>query len=109
MACRLSAWIRNITNYVPSLEALNKQRITWQKRADALMNELLREYCQEEKDEAYARGEGTQWVPNCDGQCKAVARILQEHVYEDDCYFTGHIDKYGDEKLSELWVFPYED
>ena len=109
MACRLSVWIQNMTNYVPTLEALNEQRITWQKCADALMNELLCKYCQKEKDEAYARGEGIQWVPNCDGRCKTVARILQEHVYEDYFCFTGHIDKYGDEELSELWVFPYED
>lgn len=59
------------------------------------MNELLCKYCQKGKDEAYARGEGIQWVPNCDGRCKTVASILEEHVYEDYFYFTGHIDKYG--------------
>ena len=66
MACRLSAFVRSINKHMPSLSEVNTQRILWQQRADSLMDTILCEYCQEEKNEAYAKGEGIQWVPNCD-------------------------------------------
>ena len=106
MACRMSAWIRSVNpHHVHSLDNLNRQRIIWQKRADALMNTILCNGCREEKDEAYAGGNGIAWVPNCDHPCKQVARILEENVYEKDTdYYTGHMT-YGDADLKSLWVF----
>ena len=68
------------------------------------MDTILCEYCQQEKNEAYAKGEGIQWVPNCDWPCKQVARILEEGVYcEKDFYLKDR--HYGDEALHQLWAF----
>ena len=106
MACRMSSWIRAVNpQHVHSIDNLNRQRLIWQKRSDALMNLILCNGCRAEKDEAYAGGNGIAWVPNCDHPCKQVARILEEGVYDKEGdYYTGHMT-YGDESLKSLWVF----
>ena len=104
MACRLSAWIRSEIRHKPSLSEVNSQRVLWQQRADALMDLILCESCQQEKNEAYEKGEGIQWVPNCDWPCKQVARILEEGVYEEKDYYLKD-RHYGDETLQTLWAF----
>ena len=92
----------SLTIYPPS--EVNVQRVLWQKRADALMDTILCDYCQQEKNDAYAKGEGIQWVPNCDWPCKQAARILEEGVYEEaDFYLADRV--YGDESLNYLWAF----
>jgi len=104
MACRLSAFIRSSDRHMPTLSEVNTQRVLWQQRADALMDLILCDYCQEEKNEAYTKGEGIQWVPNCDWPCKQVARILEEGVYEaKDFYLKDRV--YEDEALHKLWAF----
>jgi len=104
MACRLNAWIRSEIRHKPSLSEVNSQRVLWQQRADSLMDLILCEYCQHEKNEAYEKGEGIQWVPNCDWPCKQVARILEEGVYEEKDYYLKD-RHYGDETLQTLWAF----
>jgi len=104
MACRLCAYIRQVNRHVPSVSEVNAQRVLWQQRADSLMDTISCEYCQQEKNEAYAKGEGIQWVPNCDWPCKQVARILEEGVYcEKDFYLKDR--HYGDESFHKLWAF----
>ena len=104
MACRLSAYIRATDQHLPSLSEVNTQRVLWQQRADSLMDLILCDYCQEEKNEGYAKGEGIQWVPNCDWPCKQVARILEEGVYDPkDFYLKDRV--YDDEALHKLWAF----
>ena len=104
MACRLSAWMGSINRHMPSLSEVNAQRILWQQRADSLTDTILCDDCQQEKNEAYAKGEGIQWVTNCDWPCKQVARILEEGVYcEKDFYLKDRV--YGDESLHQMWSF----
>ena len=104
MACRLSAYIRSTDKHMPLLSEVNTQRVLWQQRADSLMDLILCDYCQQEKNEAYEKGEGIQWVPNCDWPCKQVARILEEGVYEaKDYYLKDRV--YEDEALHKLWAF----
>ena len=47
-----------------TVKELNKQRLFWQWRCDALLDHVLCWKCQVEKDEAFKGGEGLSWIPN---------------------------------------------
>ena len=63
-ACQMSGWLRRQSNVLPTLFQVNAQRVLWQRRCDRLMDYLLCNYCKEEKDEAFARGQGLDWIPD---------------------------------------------
>lgn len=108
MACRLSTWMRQTSQVLPSLEEVNEQRLLWQKRTDALLTEILCEECNKEKEEAYNEGRGIEWIPNCSYPCRTVAMILREGVFYKRGFFTerdGKDTKYPDATLSTLWQF----
>ena len=48
-----------------TVEELNKQRLFWQWRCDVLLDHVLCWDCQLKKDEAFKRGEGLSYIPDC--------------------------------------------
>ena len=79
-ACQMSGWLRRHTNVLPTLSQVNAQRMLWQKRCDRLLDYLLCNYCTEAKDEAFANGQGIEWIPyNC-GQCRSVLHVFEQTV-----------------------------
>ena len=69
------------------------------------MDEILCNYCKEEKDEAYAQGKGIEWRPNCEFPCRTVACILSERVAETAGYWLPKRDDYADADVSDMWVY----
>ena len=57
-ACQMSGWFRRQSNVLPTLYEVNAQRVLWQKRCDRLLDNLLCNHCIEDKDEAFAKGQG---------------------------------------------------
>ena len=99
-ACQMAWWVRKQICYQPSLERVNRQRVIWQTRCDRLMDMLLCNHCIDEKDQAYEKGEGLQWSPNCDGTCRRVAYILRDMTHKIHAK-----PDYADEKVECMWVF----
>ena len=79
-ACQMSGWLRRQTNVLPTLFQVNAQRVLWQRRCDRLMDYLLCNYCKEEKDEAFTRGQGLDWIPDNYNECSTVRRIFEQTV-----------------------------
>ena len=73
-ACQMSGWLRRQTNVLPTLSQVNAQRVLWQKLCDRLLDHLLCNYCNDEKDDAFARGQGLDWIPdNCNNAARSDA------------------------------------
>ena len=72
-ACQMSGWLRRHTN-------VNAQRVLWQKPCDRLLDHVLCNYCNEAKDEAFANGQGLEWIPDNCNQCRRVLRIFEQTV-----------------------------
>ena len=101
-ACQMSGWLRRQTNVLPTLFQVNAQRVLWQKRCDRLMNHLLCNHCKEEKDEAFARGQGLDWIPdNCNG-CSTVRRIFEQTV---TCREWQTPMLYADDEPHTMWAW----
>ena len=79
-ACQMSGWLRRQSNVLPTLFQVNAQRVLWQRRCDRLMDHLLCNYCKEEEDEAFARGQGLDWSPDNCNECSTVRRIFEQTV-----------------------------
>ena len=79
-ACQMSGWLRRQTNVLPTLSQVNAQRVLWQKRCDRLLDHLLCNYCNDAKDEAFARGQGLDWIPNNCNECSTVRCIFEQTV-----------------------------
>ena len=75
---------KNFRNYISSvlltLSQVNAQRVLWQKRCDRLLDHMLCSYCNDAKDEAFARGQGLDWIPDNCCQCRHVRRIFEQTV-----------------------------
>ena len=93
LVCKLSWWLRKTLHVQPSVQEVNAQRVLWQKRCDELLEWILCDYCIQEKDDAFAKRLGLDWVPdNCDGKCKIVQYIFEREItdprwdfsYEDE-------------------------
>ena len=79
-ACQMSGWLRRQSHVLPTLVQVNAQRVLWQRRCDRLMDYLLCNYCKEDKDEAFARGQGLDWIPDNCNECSTVRRIFEQTV-----------------------------
>ena len=79
-ACQMSGWLRRQTNVLPTLFQVNAQRVLWQQRCDRLLDYLLCNYCKDEKDDAFARGQGLDWIPDNCNECSTVRRIFEQTV-----------------------------
>ena len=62
-ACQISGWLRRHSNVLPSLSQVNAQRVLWQKRCDRLLDVILCNHCKDDKDDAFARGQALDWIP----------------------------------------------
>ena len=58
-----------------TVEELNKQRLFWQWRCDVLLDHILCWDCQVKKDEAFKKGEGLSYIPDC-SWCQEIYRTL---------------------------------
>ena len=102
MACQLSWWLRKTLEVQPTVQEVNQQRILWQKRCYELLDWILCEYCNDEKEDAFDKGLGLDWVPdNCDGKCKIV-----QYIFERDLTDPRWEDPYVDElpECTRKWV-----
>ena len=72
-ACQMSGWLRRQSNVLLTLSQVNAQRVLWQKRCDRLLDHMLCNYCVADKDEAFARGEGLDWIPDNCSECHATS------------------------------------
>ena len=79
-ACQMSGWLRRQTNVLPTLSQVNAQCVLWQKRCDRLLDHLLCNYCNDKKDDAFARGQGLDWIPDNCNECSTVRRIFEQTV-----------------------------
>ena len=77
-ACQTSGWLRRQTNVLPTLSQVNAQRVLWQKRCDRLLDHLLCNYCNDAKDDAFARGQGLDWFPDNCSECRGFRRIFEQ-------------------------------
>jgi len=64
MACKLSWSSRKTLKVQPTVQEVNQQRILWQKRCYELLDWILCNYCNDEKEEAFDKGLGLDWVPD---------------------------------------------
>ena len=101
-ACQMSGWLRRHSNTLPSLDQVNAQRVLWQKRCDRLLDLLLCDYCCEEKDDAFARGQGLDWIPNNCNECRTVGRIFEQTVTQRE-WQTPLL--YADDEPHTMWAW----
>ena len=78
--CQMSGWLRRQTHVLPTLSQVNAQRVLWQKRCDRLLDHVLCNPCTEEKDKAFANGQGLDWIPDNCCQCRSVLHIFEQTV-----------------------------
>ena len=78
--CQMSGWLRRQTHVLPTLSQVNAQRVLWQKRCDRLLDELLCNFCIEAKDQAFANGQGLDWIPEDCDDCRSVLRVFEQTV-----------------------------
>ena len=101
-ACQMSGWLRRQTNILPTLFQVNAQRVLWQRRCDRLMDYLLCNYCKEEKDEAFARGQGLDWIPDNCNECRTVRGIFEQTV---TCREWQTPRLYADDEPHTMWAW----
>ena len=98
----MSGWLRRQTHVLPTLDQVNAQRVLWQKRCDRLLDKCLCESCCEDKDDAFARGQGLDWIPNNCNDCRLVRRIFEQTVTQpewDDPLL------YADDESHTMWAW----
>ena len=59
---------------------MNAQRVLWQKRCDRLLDVILCNHCKDDKDDAFARGQALDWIPDNCCQCRDARRIFEQTV-----------------------------
>ena len=79
-ACQMCGWVHRHSNVLPTLSQVNAQRLLWQKRCDRLLDEVLCNHCIDDKDEAFAREKGLDWIPDNCSECRTVRRIFEQTV-----------------------------
>ena len=98
-ACKLAKWVQEQEKRLPSVEDVNRQRVLWQRRCDKLLDRLLCEYCQNEKDQAFQQGRGLDWRPTDCHECRFVRNIFDDYVSDKErC-----IPHYQDETSLTMW------
>ena len=75
---QMSGWLRRHSNVLPTLSQVNSHRVLWQKRCDRLLDHMLCNYCNDEKDNAFARGQGLDWIHDNCNECSTVRRIFEQ-------------------------------
>ena len=100
--CQMSGWLRRQTNVLPTLVQVNAQRVLWQRRCDRLLDYLLCNYCNEEKDAAFARGQGLDWIPDNCNECSTVRRIFEQTV---TCREWQTPRLYADDEPHTMWAW----
>ena len=100
--CQMSGWLRRQTHVLPTLSQVNAQRVLWQKRCDRLLDELLCNYCIEAKDQAFANGQGLDWIPdNCD-DCRSVLHVFEQTVTQREWDVPL---MYADDEPYTMWAW----
>ena len=102
MACKLSWWLLKTLKVQPTVQEGNQQQILRQKRCYELIDWILCNYRNDEKEDAFDKGLGLDWVPdNCDGKCKIV-----QYIFERDLTDPRWEDPYVDEfpECMRKWV-----
>ena len=100
--CQMSGWLRRQTHVLPTLSQVNAQRVLWQQRCDRLMDHLLCNYCKDEKDDAFARGQGLDWIPDNCNECSTVRRIFEQTV---TCREWQTPRLYADDEPHTMWAW----
>ena len=78
--CQMSGWLRRQTHVLPTLSQVNAQRVMWQKRCDRLLDYLLCNPCTEAKDQAFANGQGLDWISDNCSDCRSVSHVFEQTV-----------------------------
>ena len=100
--CQMSGWLRRQIHVLPTLAQVNAQRVLWQKRCDRLLDQLLCNPCNEAKDNAFARGQGMDWIPDNCCQCRQVLRIFEQSV---TCREWQAPLMYDDDEPHTMWAW----
>ena len=66
------------------------------------MSGWLRRQCKEEKDEAFARGQGLDWIPDNCNECSTVRRIFEQTV---TCREWQTPRLYADDEPHSMWAW----
>ena len=100
-ACQISGWLRRHSNVLPSLSQVNAQRVLWQKRCDRLLDVILCNHCKDDKDDAFARGQALDWIPDNCCQCCDARRIFEQTVTYQEWQEPL---MYADDELHTMWA-----
>ena len=100
--CQMSGWLRRQTNVLPTLFQVNAQRVLWQKRCDRLLDHLLCNYCTEAKDEAFANGQGLEWIPDNCSDCRSVLHVFEQTVTQRE--WDAPL-LYADDEPHTMWAW----
>ena len=74
----------------------------WQKRCDRLLDELLCNYCTEAKDQAFANGQGLDWIPDDCDDCRSVLHVFEQTVTQRE--WDAPL-MYADDEPHTMWAW----
>ena len=100
--CQMSGWLRRQTHVLPTLSQINAQRVLWQKRCDRLLDYLLCNYCTEAKDQAFANGQGLDWIPDNCSDCRSVIHVFEQTVTQREWDVPL---MYADDEPHTMWAW----
>ena len=100
--CQMSGWLRRQTHVLPTLSQVNAQRVLWQKRCDRLLDYLLCNYCTEAKDQAFANGQGLDWIPDNCSDCRSVLHVFEQTVTQREWDVPL---MYADDEPHTMWAW----
>ena len=100
--CQMSGWLRRQTHVLPTLSQVNAQRVLWQKRCDRLLDYLLCNYCTEAKDQAFANGQGLDWIPDNCRDCRSVLHVFEQTVTQREWDVPL---MYADDEPHTMWAW----
>ena len=100
--CQMSGWLRRQTHVLPTLSQVNAQRVLWQKRCDRLLDHLLCNHCTEEKDNAFANGQGLDWIPDNCSDCRSVLHVFEQTVTQREWDVPL---MYADDEPHTMWAW----
>ena len=101
-ACQMSGWLRRHSNVLATLSHVNVQGVLWQKRSDRLLDQILSNHCIGDKDVAFAKGKGVDWIPDNCCHCLPARRIFEQTV----TYREWHEPlMYADDEPHTMWAW----
>ena len=100
--CQMSGWLRRHSHVLPTLYQVNAQRVLWQKRCDRLLDVILCNPCKDDKDKAFAQGQGLDWIPDNCSNCRHARRIFEQTV---TCREWQTPMLYADDEPHTLWAW----